>query len=383
MKRLFVKPKALSATALVTVMLAGCGAEAPPLAPPESRPVKIYQVSGGAGSAVRDFPARVDAAQRADLSFRVAGQLQEILVREGDLVEQGQLVARLDPTDFSIVLEDRQATFDNAERNFERGKQLVSEGAISRTDYDTMEANYRTATAALTAAKKDVEYTELRAPFPGRIAQRLVENFEEVLAKQSVFFLTNINQLDVLIDMPESMVRKVRGGNDSIDNTRDAADGDPSLFNAWVSFQDRPGVSFPLRIKELATRADEQTQTYRVTFTMSAPKDFTVLPGMTAQVEVDFSQVLATDTSKWVPTRAVQADSGLKARVWVLDGDSMTVNSQPVEIGRMSGSLVEVMSGLDGGEEIVAVGAPYLAEGMKVTRMAQSEQAVPRADDPA
>ena len=79
----------------------------------------------------------------------------------------------------------------------------------------------------------------------------------------------------------------------------------------------------------------------------------------------------------------VQGDSRLDSRVWILDSDAMTVSSHPVEIGRMSGHLIEVTGGLKGGEEIVAVGAPYLAEGMKVTRMAQREQAVPRADDPA
>ena len=94
------------------------------------------------------------------------------------------------------------------------------------------------------------------------------------------------------------------------------------------------------------------------------------------------SQVISTDTAKWVPISAVVADSELDARVWVLDAETMTVHSRPVEIGRMSGNRIEVRGGLEGGEEIVAVGAPYLAEGMKVTRMEQSEQAVPRADDP-
>jgi multidrug efflux pump subunit AcrA (membrane-fusion protein) len=67
--------------------------------------------------------------------------------------------------------------------------------------------------------------------------------------------------------------------------------------------------------------------------------------------------------------------------VWVLDAATMTVSSRNVTIGRMSGRMIEITSGLEGGEEIVAVGAPYLAEGMAVTRMARSEQAQPRAGD--
>lgn len=369
----------LTLACLVSLVLSGCGKEEAPVGPPASRPVKVFTVEGGAAAAIRRFPARVDASQRAELSFRVSGRLAEIKVREGDIVQQGDMVARLDPTDYEIILEDREATFDNAQRNFERAKELIVDGNISRRDYDRMEADFRTTAAALSAAKKDMDYTELHAPFNGRIAQRTVENFEEVLAKQTVFFLQDVGFLDVIIDLSESLIRSLRAN--SAQEMRDIDLNSP--ITAVVGFEDRPGASFPLVIKEVATKANEQTQTYPVTFKMRAPEDFTVLPGMTAQVEVDFSKILVGDAAKWVPARAVQADSGLSPRVWVLDNASMTVSSQAVIIGRMSGPMVEVTDGLDGGEEIVSVGAPYLAEGMKVTRMAQTEQAQPRADDPA
>ncbi|MCB1731444.1 MAG: efflux RND transporter periplasmic adaptor subunit, partial [Halieaceae bacterium] len=120
----------------------------------------------------------------------------------------------------------------------------------------------------------------------------------------------------------------------------------------------------------------------RATFTMAAPTKFTVLPGMTATVLLDLSELVTYESVKWVPARAVQADSGLNPRVWLLNPETMTVSSRPVSIGRMSGSMIEITDGLAGGEEIVAVGAPYLAQGMRVTRMADTEQAVPRAGDP-
>ena len=72
----------------------------------------------------------------------------------------------------------------------------------------------------------------------------------------------------------------------------------------------------------------------------------------------------------------------LKSRVWILDPEAMTVSQREVTIGRMTGDMIQVTDGLDGGEEIISVGAPYLAEGMLVTRMKMTEQAVPRADDP-
>lgn len=369
-------PEILLAASLGGLLLTGCGGETE-VPPPASRPVKIFTVEGPGDQAIRSFPGSVQASQRADLSFRVAGTLQEILVREGEDVEQGQVLAKLDPTDFRITLEDRQATFDNAQSNFDRAKELIKDGNISKLDYDRMEANFRTARAALTQAEQDLEYTELRAPFDGTIGRREVENFEDVQAKQTIFRFQNVASVDILIDLPESLVRSIapkeeqRLANSEVDRKVDAT----------ATFEGRPGLEFPLSVKEVATKADQQTQTFRVTLTMSQPSQFLVLPGMTANVKVNFSNVISADKAKWVPLTAVQADSELDARVWKLDPKTMTVNSHPVKIGRMSGRRIEVTDGLYGGEEIVSVGAPYLSEGMRVTRMRQTEQAEPREDE--
>jgi RND family efflux transporter MFP subunit len=366
---------------LAAVLLSACGSREEPLPPPPSRPVKLFTVAAGDSSSVRTFPGKVNATQRADLSFRVPGRLKELLVKEGDLVAEDQVLARLDPTDYEIVVGDRQASFDNASRNFQRGEELVKDGNISRIDYDRMEAEFKTAFSALSKAQQDLEYTVLRAPFKGRIAQRYVEKFEEVAAKETVMSLQNIDVLDVVINVPESVIRSVqsyRRGNGSV------AESDVvSHITAYAEFEGHPDAHFPLQPKELATRADEETQTFRATFTMRAPKEFNVLPGMTANVVLDLSAAIAHPTeARWVPARAVQGDEKLQPRVWVLDPATMTVSSHPVQVGRMAGSAIEVTGGLSGGEEIVAVGAPYLAEGMRVTRMPLSEQAEPRADEP-
>lgn len=364
---------------VATLLLGACAQEQAELPEPASRPVKLFTVGGGSNDAVRTFPGRVDATQRAELAFRVGGQLRELLIKEGDLVKKGQVLARLDPTDYAIVVEDRRAAYDNARRNFERGKDLIEDGNISRLDFDRMEAEFRSASAALNAAEQDLEYTVLTAPFSGRIARRNVENFEEVVPRQTVIWLQNIDELDVIINLPESVVRSVRDkpGPDVDLRRGETADS----IRATVRFDGRDDREFPLRPKEIATKADEQTQTFRATFTMDAPTDFNVLPGMTATVELDLTGVVTRESVRWVPARAVQADSSMSPRVWVLDPDTMTVSAQPVEIGRMSGRSVEIRAGLEGGEDIVAVGAPYLAEGMKVSRMPKTEQAQPRADE--
>jgi len=365
---------------LLLSTLAACADKDDSAAPPSTRPVKTFIVEGGSAEGLRTFPGRVDASQRAELSFRVPGRLQEILVKEGDMVEKGQILAQLDAADYALVYEDKKATFDNTQANFERGKELVADGNISRMDYDRMEANFRSASAALSQAEKDLEYAVLKSPFRGRVAQRKVENFEEVQAKQTVFSLQNTSQLDIIIDVPESVVRMVRKISDlerSIDSNQDM-----QQTHAFAVFGGHSDERFVLSPKEIATKANEQTQTFRATFTMDSPDNFTVLPGMTTTVLLDLSHLIASDgLVKRVPVRAVQGDSSLKPRVWLLDPQTMQVSAREVTIGRMTGDSIEVIEGLDGGEEIVAVGAPYLAEGMTVSRMAVTEQAIPRSDD--
>jgi len=370
----------LSISVLSLSLVFGCSETPQPTVSDTSRPVKIFTVGGSELSQTRTLPARIDASQRADLAFRVPGHLQQILVREGDVVTAGQVLARLDPADFELAVENRQAAYDNADRNFERAKGLISSGNISQLDYDRMEAEYRSTSAALNQALRELEYTELKAAFAGIVARRMVENFEEVQAQQPLFDLQNIDILDVIVDVPESMVR-ASSHHDGLN--RDAADGlAREGINAQVCFDDFPDRKYPLAIKEVSTTADPQTQTFAVTFSMIAPEKMVVLPGMSGQVELTFPRALADDTNaRWVPVSAVQADSELTARVWLLERDTMTVRSQAVEIGRISGRLIEVVSGLSGGEEIVAIGAPYLAEEMRVTQMDAGEQAVPRDID--
>lgn len=366
---------------LCVLVLSACGRQEEAPVEVGARPVKLFRVEGSLGEEIRRFPASIDASQRAELTFRVSGRLASLPIREGDVVDEGELVASLDPTDYQLALDDRQAVFDNTQRNFERAKELVEDGNISRLDYDRMEADFRSATAALEQARTNLSYTELRAPFAGRIARRDVENFEDVRAKQVIAFLQDLNELEVIIGLPESLVRSIRGGPpDDIDDLNTDAAGAGEV-EALVSFDDEGGIRYPLMVSEIATRADPDTGTYRVVFHMPQPEEFTVLPGMTAEVEVDLSDRLIANSATWIPARAVQANAELSPRVWVLDPDSMKVQPRAVETGRVSGALIEVLSGLRGGEEVVTAGAAYLSDGLEVRRLVTGEQAVPRAGD--
>jgi RND family efflux transporter MFP subunit len=356
----------LACSLIASTLLISCGEEQP-LPPPASRPVKTMLVGGVSAVDTRQFPGTVDAIQKAELAFRVDGKLKEILVKEGELVKQGQVLARLDPTDYQIVLNDRKATFATAEANYERAKKLVEKGAISRVDHDKIRADYFTAKASLDAAEQNLEYTTLKATFPGYIAKRYVENYEEVSKKQAIFMLQDLSELEISIDVPESLMIQLRKSTDAVNKGRTAR----KMFAVFDQIKD---MEFPLTLKEVSTTADVNTSTFKVTLKMKHPNNYNILPGMTATV---FAEVFADERGGEVtvnlPISAVVSDPEKNPRVWVVDQDTMTVSPRPVKADMLSSSGISV-SGLDAGELVVTAGAAFLSDGMKVTLLQTGEQ---------
>ena len=361
---------------LVAWWLAGCSEEQPQQTEAVPRPVKTMVIGGADASGVRSFPARIAAAARADLAFRVSGTVQDLSVKEGDRLKQGDLVARLDPTDYQIVVDDRQATFDKAEKNFDRGKQLVDSGAISRLDFDRMEAEYKTSRANLNTARQDLAYTELKAPFDGIIATRLVDRFEEVQAKQTIAVLQNVDMLEVKFDIPESIIRGIRASGEE-----QRKEEVRNNIKVVANFQEQPGREYPLTFKELSTKADAKTQTFEATYLMKQWEQGMVLPGMTANVTVDLSQYGSGEITFTVPVSAVVGDYKLDPQVWTVDESGMTVSPRTVKVGRLVGDGIEVLEGLEPGARLVTAGTPFLVDGMRVSLMPDLEQAEPRPED--
>lgn len=352
----------ISALMLITALLiTGCE-EPPQTYVAESRPVKTVVISGSADEDFRSFPAVVDAIQKADISFRVDGKINQIDVREGDTVKKGQLLAALDPTDFEIRLKDRQASYDTAKANYERAKQLVEKGAISRVEHDDIRAKFHTASANLDTAKQDLRYTKLKANFDGVISKRYVENFEEVILSQTIFSLQDVSALKIKIDVPENLMiilgKEVKG--------------DRQLYAVFDNVSEQ---KFPLTFLESTSKADPNTKTFKVTLRMDTPERYNVLPGMTATVYAQlFPEESGTSTLINLPVSAVIADNEKQPTVWVVDKDTMTVNPKSVKTGLMVGDTIQV-EGLSAGDRVVVAGASFLRKDMKVTLLNTGEQA--------
>lgn len=326
------------------------------------RPVKTLLLEDAAG-VERSFPASIEASRRVDLSFRVPGKLETLQVQEGDDVEAGQVLATLDPRDYELALQDAEAEYSRAAGDWERAKVLVVDGHLSRTDFDKYESIFQQALAARDQARLNLSYTELKAPIDGTVARRYIQNFEEVSAKQEVFALRDNSELEVRVNIPEQVMTllalNVEEGTDE------------GLF---VSFPGSSDERFPLRTKEIATRADPKTQTFEARMTFDAPQNLNVLPGMSARVTADIEALRPESIVITLPAAAVDRRTD-EPRLWLYDSQAGSARPVAVEIGPVIGGEVEILSGVGFGDHIIVAGTGDLDESMQLYEMRKVEQA--------
>jgi len=360
--------------AVCLVLLAACeGQKEVQEASVEPRPVKMMTVGLASQATQRSFPGTVRAARRAELAFQVSGTLTRLPVGEGQEVREGDILAQLEQRDFETSLRSAQGQYGNvraalesAKSEYERILRIRKQdpGATSesmvvkrREAMDRATAELESVQAAVDAARDKLGYTSLHAPFSGIVSRRHVENFQEVQAKEPVVSLDDISSLEILVDLPESVVARISEPSDRT--------GKQAPVHA--EFAALPGREFSLIVKEFSTRADPKTQTFQVVFQMEKPDDVAILPGMTAMIVGSAQQGVNGDGRYVIPAVAVFGDEQGVSHVWVVEPKSMAVQRRKVVIGEVAGDAgIRITEGLQAGEIVAVSGASQLRDGMRV-----------------
>lgn len=296
------------------------------------------------------IPGTVQAARRSDLAFQFGGLLVERPVVAGQRVNAGTVLARLDPRDFEARVSLEQSRLNLARADYERFSRLRGSRSspVSEAEVDRRRSLFEIADVRTAQARKNLRDTTLRAPFDGVVAVVMVDNHTQIRARQPVLTVEAADVLEVVIDLPERVVARVRTV------PRDRPVGE-------VQFAVLPERRFPVTLGEIATRADPATQTFRVTLALERPQDVNLLPGMTATVYARPEAV--ADAALRIPVAAiVRGDSGPDA-VWVVDPASGRIARRNVVLQEDGSGSALVVDGLEPGERIVSAGAARLQDG--------------------
>ena len=342
---------ALIATCLLT---GGCGNQEQE-APEIVRPVKMMVIGASTAGGVREYPGQVRAAEEIELSFEVPGRLIQLNAREGQMKAKGALIAALDPRDFEADRDRVVARRNETRADFERNRTLYERDAISLRDLEVVQRQFEVSEANLAQAKKALADTRLYAPFGGKVAERLVENRENVTAKQPIVVFHDDSSLEIRASFPESDFLRIRDLGTVEDMT--------ARLSPTVEISAAAGRSIKAWVKELRGTADPVTRTYEVTLGFEPVADLSITSGMTARVVITLA---ATEGALLIPSSAVVSDSGHQSLVWVYDAAEGAVHGRKVELGQMTGIEIEILSGLEDGDTIAILGGSNLTEGMKV-----------------
>ena len=355
--------KVLSLSVALGAVLVGCDSEVEE-AEPYVRPVRYEKVAKGAPERVRVFSGTTQAELESALSFKVAGTLTSRLVNVGDLVNAGQVIARVDPQDYQVVVQEAEAglaaaraDLRNAEASYERVRGLYENRSASKSELDAARAAAESGTAQVRAARQQLEaaklqlsYTNLAAPQDCSIAETYVKENENVSAGQSVVRVNCGECSEVTVPVSETFISGVQAG-DRVEVLIDAIAGEV----------------FPAVVTEVGVASGQAGTAFPVTVAMTddCPN---VRSGMAADVQFTFMSDTGEDRLL-VPGVAVGEDrSGRYVFALSSEGDGhWTANRRAVELGALHSGAIEIMSGLEEGELVVTAGVRRIMDGQRVT----------------
>ncbi len=348
------------------IFLGGCVQEEKKELKAPLRSVRSMIVDQGSGIHETSFSGRLHAVRETSLSFKIAGTIRKIPVRVGDPVKKGEVIALLDPSTYALETQQAKAALDearselrNAGANYARVKKLYEGGNVSRSELDNARASYDSTAAAVQAAQKKLElarlnlsYTKLRAEEDCAVASVDAEEGENVAVGTQIFYTTCGRGLEVKLDIPESVIGNIK---------KDMPVG--------VTFSALQGKTYAGRVDEVGVSSVKGGTTFPVTVLMADPGAPGLKAGLSADVTFSIENRDEGENRSVVVPPFVVGEDRMGRHVFVLKtggNGRAVVRRQPVTVGRVLATGIEVVEGIAPGMRVVTAGVSVLRDGMEV-----------------
>jgi len=335
---------------LGTIVMAACSQETENDAVEDEQevvtaiPVEVATAIRGDIFSTYTGTAPIEAFNDAEVIARVGGEVREILVEEGDDVETGQLLARLDGDRLRLEVAQSAANLQKLRRDYQRNIDLKDKGLISTGDFE--EIRYRTEAleASHDLAILELSYTEIRAPISGVISERFIKLGNTIGANSPAFQVTSLEPLVSYLHVPEREFRRLKSGQ-----------------KATLQIDALQGAKFVGTVARISPVVDPRTGTFKITIEVNDPSR-RLKPGMFGRVSIVSD--MHADVLQ-VPRAAIIEEAG-SASLFVIDTDSLA-QRRTIQTGYAESGLVEVLDGLKDDEVFVVVGQSGLKNATLVT----------------
>jgi len=293
----------------------------------------------------------VAAVQGVTVSADLPGIVERIAFESGAWVQEGDLLVQLDTRQEQAQLAAVEASRDLARLNFDRMHGLVNEGAITRAEYDRAAAEQKETTARVEEIRATIARKTIRAPFSGMLGLRQVNLGQYLSPGDAVVPLQSLDPIHVNFGVPQQDAGRVTIGR-----------------SVRITIEDIAGAEFTGRVSAINSVVDEATRNIQIQATLANPKNI-LRPGMFVQAEVLLGARNAVVT---LPASAISyapyGDSVFVVTEFK-DPNGQTykgVRQQFVKLGPSRGDQIAILSGVEGGEEVVTSGVFKLRNGAAV-----------------
>lgn len=310
-------------------------------------------------SLIRDYVAQIHARRHIEIRALERGYLQEILTQEGARVDAGQILFRLNPITFEAETQRAGAEAKLARLEYENAARLGASNVISSAEVALAEARAERAQAELALAKAELNFTTLRAPFPGIVDRFHAQEGSLVEEGHPITTLSDNRTMWVYFNVPEVEYLSYMAGGLAVGEER------AELFTA-------DGRSYPVQGTVSAIEADFNNQTGTIPFRADFPNPTGVLRhGQTGTVRL--TQV--AEQALVIPQKAVFEILDQRF-VYVVDADSV-VHQRGIAIGAEVEDLFVVERGLEPGESVIIDGLRHVSDGKEAkVRAVSAEEAL-------
>ncbi|MDR0281031.1 MAG: efflux RND transporter periplasmic adaptor subunit [Paucimonas sp.] len=347
----------VSAVALAT-LLSGCKKEeAAPVA--QAPQVGVVTLQAQPYTLVSDLPGRTIAYRVAEVRPQVNGIILKRLFKEGSEVKEGQQLYQIDPSVYEATLASAQANLQSTRSLSDRYKQLVSEQAVSRQEYDDAQAKRLQAEATLKSAQIDLRYTKVLAPISGRIGRSNVTEGALVSNGQATAMAT-IQQLDpIYVDVTQSSAELLKLRRE-LESGALKKVGDNA---AEVSLKLEDGSTYAQkgRLEFSEVSVDETTGSVTLRAVFPNP-EHNLLPGMFVHARLNNG---VNETAILAPQQGVTRDLKGQATAMVVNQDNK-VELRQLKASRTVGSDWLIEEGLNAGDRLITEGLQYVKPGVEV-----------------
>jgi multidrug efflux system membrane fusion protein len=327
------------------------------------RPVAYLEVGLSENDFSRTFSGTATTDKVVNLSFRNNGIITEFNLKLGQVVDKGELLAKLDNVQARLNYENSLSSLNSAESQmntaklsldrvrylFEKGSSSLSDYEAAKNAYRAAEASYESAVRGVSIQKEQVSYGYLYAPDDGVIAQVNAEIDENVSAGQIIAVLNEGSEMKIAMGLPENVINQVTKG-----------------MKVKVEISSLKEETFEGEISEVSPSIDPQNSTYPVSVRILNASEG-IKSGMAANVTFQFSEAAASKESLIIPAASVGEDNNGNFVFLIDDSDEKVfVKKQVIKIGELTSRGFEITEGLKVGNKIAVAGLQTLLDGQEV-----------------